>query len=372
MRKSLKFLIPLFIFIGIFLFIGVSKTQAATIEELQAQIQSLLQQVQQLQTQLAQLQGQPTQWCHTFNVNLGYCSKGSEVGALQIVLVKEGFSVNSEEKSKSSFGDFTASAVTGFQEKYKDEILTPLGLQHGTGYVGKATRTKLNSLYGCTQPPTTPSITVLSPNGGEKWVKGEKQTVKWSSVNISPTNTVTIVLRYYFSNTYKDYEIWRTLNDGSEEIIPDFAIDLLPGAYKLQIKTTVDGVSIGDWSDAAFSIGSIVTPTSTNPFIESLSTYSGPVGTLLEIRGRNFSGFEGDLTAWVENSQGVRGLLIGEAGSSATLIKVTLKSRLCQIDTTYSGLPCPSFLDLTPDVYKIYVMAWGQKSNVLNFTITSS
>ena len=33
--------------------------------------------------------------------------------------------------------------------KYASEILTPAGLQYGTGYFGNATIKKMNSLYGC-------------------------------------------------------------------------------------------------------------------------------------------------------------------------------------------------------------------------------
>jgi hypothetical protein len=106
------------------------------------------------------------------------------------------------------------------------------------------------------------------------------------------------------------------------------------------------------------------------PVITSLSTYSGPVGTKLEIKGCNFSGFEGDKNAWIENASGVKGFLPGESGSTSKLLKVTLKSPLCQEDTTYSGLPCDAWLTLTPGTYKIYVMPWGKVSNKVNFTIT--
>lgn len=105
------------------------------------------------------------------------------------------------------------------------------------------------------------------------------------------------------------------------------------------------------------------------PVITSLSVYSGPVGTKLEIRGCNFSGFESDKNAWIENSQGVRGRLYGEAESTAKLLKVTFKSPLCQADNTYSGLPCNAWLTLTPGVYKIYVMPWEKESNKVSFTI---
>jgi hypothetical protein len=106
-----------------------------------------------------------------------------------------------------------------------------------------------------------------------------------------------------------------------------------------------------------------------DPVITSLSSYSGPVGTKLEIRGCNFSGFEGDKNAWIENAQGIKGILYGESGSTSKLLKVTLKSPLCQKDTSYSGLPCDAELILIPGKYKIYVMPWGKKSNEVSFTI---
>jgi hypothetical protein len=106
------------------------------------------------------------------------------------------------------------------------------------------------------------------------------------------------------------------------------------------------------------------------PVITSLSTYSGPVGTKLEIRGCNFSGFEGDKNAWIENASGVKGLLYSEIESTSKLLKVTLESPLCQKDTTYSGLLCDAWLTLTPGKYKIYVMPFGKASNKVNFTIT--
>lgn len=105
------------------------------------------------------------------------------------------------------------------------------------------------------------------------------------------------------------------------------------------------------------------------PAITFLSSRSGPIGTKLEIKGCNFSGFEGDKTAWIENNQGVKGILYGEIGSTSNLLKVTLKSPLCQKDTSYSGLPCDAQLELTPGAYKIYTMPWGKKSNEAIFTI---
>lgn len=105
------------------------------------------------------------------------------------------------------------------------------------------------------------------------------------------------------------------------------------------------------------------------PVITSLSSYSGPIGTKIEIKGCNFSGFEGDKNALIVNSQGIKGILFGETGSTSNLVRVSLKSRLCQMNTSYSGLPCDASMVLTPGVYRIYVTPWGKKSNEVAFTI---
>ena len=109
----------------------------------------------------------------------------------------------------------------------------------------------------------------------------------------------------------------------------------------------------------------------TKAVITSLTSYYGPVGTKLEIRGCNFAGFEGDKNAVIENAQGVKGILYGEQGSTAKVIKVTLKSPLCSQDNSYSGLPCSSYLTLTSGTYKIWTMPWDAttKSNLATFTI---
>ncbi|MDO8524372.1 MAG: Ser-Thr-rich GPI-anchored membrane family protein [bacterium] len=194
--------------------------KAVSVDDLRALIAQLQAQIQALQVQLQQTQGQqPVQWCHTFNTNLGIGSSGAEFDALQTALMKDGasgadlsYDSAAGMGQSSKFGEYTASAVVGFQQKYASEILTPLGLKHGTGYLGKSTRAKLNKLYGCgnlnvctmdvkqcpdgsyvsrkgpncefAQCPTiNKSITVLSPNGGEVLTENSKVVDSLSSVD---------------------------------------------------------------------------------------------------------------------------------------------------------------------------------------------
>lgn len=161
-----------------------SFVSAATLEELQAMIVSLQQQIQQLQSQISQLQSgsgtaTSTMPCTFFNTNLKLGSTGTNVSSLQTTLEGEGFDISQQEQNQKSFGQSTVSAVTDFQEKYKNEILTPLGLQSGTGYVGTATREKLNKLYGCGATAILPCMTDImcvegyaGHNSGRKYPNG--------------------------------------------------------------------------------------------------------------------------------------------------------------------------------------------------------
>ncbi len=87
--------------------------------------------------------------CHTFNQNLGMglALSYSDAEALSHALGNAG--VWSSGVPTAGYNASVAAAVTAFQNKYASEILYPLGLSQGTGYVGVMTRSKLNRLYGC-------------------------------------------------------------------------------------------------------------------------------------------------------------------------------------------------------------------------------
>jgi len=85
-----------------------------------------------------------------FNRNLSVGTEGDDVVYLQVILNSDPSTRLAESGPSSpghettSFDELTKTAVIKFQEKYEDEILKPLGLEHGTGYVGLTTRAKLN------------------------------------------------------------------------------------------------------------------------------------------------------------------------------------------------------------------------------------
>jgi len=80
-----------------------------------------------------------------FENDLKQGDKGKEVAYLQFILREEGCFPR-DIGITGYFGLATKSSVIAFQEKYHEEILAPLDLTKGTGYVGSSTRAKLNGL----------------------------------------------------------------------------------------------------------------------------------------------------------------------------------------------------------------------------------
>jgi len=114
-------------------------------------IQSLLKQIEELKAMIAEVQAKimailnQRQSCNYLSNNLYLGMKNNEVACLQNFLRKQG-NIYPQGIVSGWFGPLTKQAVIRFQEKYADEILKPLGLEKGTGYVGLSTRKKINEL----------------------------------------------------------------------------------------------------------------------------------------------------------------------------------------------------------------------------------
>ncbi|HEV7424701.1 MAG TPA: hypothetical protein VGO21_05985, partial [Candidatus Paceibacterota bacterium] len=105
------------------------------------------------------------------------------------------------------------------------------------------------------------------------------------------------------------------------------------------------------------------------PVISSLSNYSAAIGDKITIHGCNLNGFEGDKNVWIENKDGVKGILYGMRDTNNENLQVTLTSPVCEKDISYSGSPCDKWLTLAPGIYKMYVIPWAKKSNEVSITI---
>src|SRR5574343_437717 len=117
------------------------------------------------------------------------------------------------------------------------------------------------------------------------------------------------------------------------------------------------------------------TYTDSKATIASISPTSGPIGTIVEIKGTNLKGFEGDLDAWIENSNGEIGFLpgIGAVPRADGIIRVKIGDKLCTTGTNYTGF-CSNnkYLTITPGIYRIFAKPYSVKSNSVFFTVTKS
>ena len=377
----------------------IASAQTVSGSSLQAQIAALEAELAVLQQQLAS-QGGGSSWCYNFSTNLSIGMSGADVTALQTALQKDGESVS----VTGTFDDQTASAVTGFQEKYASVILAPSGLQYGTGYVGKGTRAELNSMFGCgggtTTAPTiftngqlgatlgqpyvadfyigyvVPSINSPVPGGGTVGctgylpIGGTLHTTCWSNAPGSYTFSTngTLPPGLTLRNVIEPPPMIPAGVSGGQPapIIPVPNATQLSGtpsqvgSYPFTMVAT--NASSGATISQNFTITVASGGTTGAPYIQSISPASGPVGSSVTITGSGFGS-----APVVEFNGMVAASDVPTNGSSVTFTVPSSMAPYCA-----AGDMCSMLMALvTPQTYQVTVLANGATSNAAQFTVTS-
>lgn len=270
-----------------------ASVSALSVDELQKQISILLAQIETLRKQISQQSGQN---CAVFSSDLQIGNSGSSVYSLHKVLIKEGFDIDAGEVSSNNFGESTASAVVGFQEKYRYDVLSPSGLLRGTGYVGARTRTKLNSL-GCNSHSTISTNTTT-----QTYSNNMAQTKTIPAPIISSINTVHggpakvgDLINLYGSNFNSNSSI--LINGGiysapvifSSASVVSFIVpsNVSLGTHTIQFNSNTSGLSN--------TVNLTITAPATTilyPTISSINTATGAaprVGDMVDVFGTNFT-----------------------------------------------------------------------------------
>ncbi len=92
--------------------------------------------------------------CYALTRNLGEGRSINSQEAATLAKVLSDAGVWDAGTPITAYTEEVASAVSGFQQKYASQILTPNKLTYGTGFVGASTRAEINSLSGCTVTST--------------------------------------------------------------------------------------------------------------------------------------------------------------------------------------------------------------------------
>ncbi|MBI1971416.1 MAG: PKD domain-containing protein [Candidatus Wildermuthbacteria bacterium] len=139
-----------------------------------------------------------------------------------------------------------------------------------------------------TSTPSIPSITVLSPNGGEQWSRGGVYTIKWTSVNADKTG-IALYLTDQSTSPWNITEIARNVDPNLGSYSWTVPSTIPEGTkYKIQITGVVAGavqpyrgtVGLSDESDNYFSI---VSPASSLKNIEDqTASIADAISKLLE------------------------------------------------------------------------------------------
>jgi len=126
------------------------QAEALLIAQLQQQLTELQEKIIQVKIKITELLAQRNQFVNCqqfFEEALWPGTKSDSVKCLQGFLTKQGKEIYPQGIVSGFFGPLTQEAVKRFQNKYADEILTPLGLKAPTGIVGPATLTKIKKLF---------------------------------------------------------------------------------------------------------------------------------------------------------------------------------------------------------------------------------
>ncbi len=195
--------------------------------------------------------------CYNFTVSLKIGDQNKNVNDLVNALVDQGFLNRSDVfqggKVVPVFDEKVAAAVTAFQEKYASEILTPNSLDHGTGYFGPFTRSKMNKLCPVVATPkplvtptpvVTPTPTVISSTHAAIQSQSSAAQQPASVPNIPPTVTLK-------SSQTANVTIWAPATIPLEAVANDS-----DGAIA-KVEFFLDGTKIGEVTSAPYTFNAM-------------------------------------------------------------------------------------------------------------------
>jgi len=250
--------------------------------------------------------------------------RGEDVRILQILLNTDAETrivasgAGSPGNETDYFGPATKRALIKFQEKYRAEVLTPVGLTAGTGFFGEKTRAKASALRA----------KALTSNSEPVIQKGDVFVMFPSQYSGKPGTTITLSgagftakdnIIYFGSN----YVVEKASSWNGQSII--FNIPQIPkGNYHLWVKNARGESN----KDAFFVVTDGITQ---EPVIESVSPAQGARGATITLTGSGFTATNNTIRAGVtilESISSIDGHTLSFSLPSDTLSATTTSSSM--------------------------------------------
>lgn len=225
------------------------------------------------------------------------------------------------------FGPATRRAILLFQEKYHTEILAPLGLTRGTGFLGEKTREKLRELldYGGSvtvtkvelAPPTvgsssqtiTPSPLrtadkVRTATSSEESPKGPVFLMFLSQYSGTPGTTISLqgagFTRQGNTVSFGTHTV-SNVSSPNGSVLTLAVPRISPGIYPLLVENTH-----GESNKGTFFV--VTDGVSREPVIAAITPKRAPLGTTITLRGSGFSTSSNMVRTGVQILEGIPSL----------------------------------------------------------------
>lgn len=212
----------------------------------------------------------------------------------------------------------------------------------------------LKSITFTTINATTPTVTVIYPNGGEVFYSGDLATVTWTTTNFDAGENVKI-------EVWLPESVWYTIepstpNDGSQVVTVGPEADY-GTAYKIRISGVTNGAT--DESDNPFTI------IATSSTLEDLKTYS--LGSKIRYTGEAVITFIRTANRNQKYLQDATGGLLIDDPSGILTTTLAIGDKITGLEGTlgtYTGM-----FQLVPTVSSVTVVSSGNAVTVPTLTI---
>jgi hypothetical protein len=296
----------------------------------------------------------------------------AEAQSLSCVLLTRDFGVGDSGPDVSFLQEKLGLVVTGYFGAITQQAVIVFQESHGipaTGYVNPMTRAAFNALYSCPNPVPLPTITSFISTPSDLYGGSIKFT--WTSTGASQVQLTAMLIGGVNVTNAETGECIC-----SSQALPSegsYYVKFLNGeAHPKEIVFFLDPLpmNFSDIESYRKTITIVVPASEISPVITSMSHTKGPIGTVVTIKGKNFSKNGNSLSfGWMGSVKGYYGYRIWNLDSvNGNTLQFTIPKTLLFTSEAFLGSKEVATL---PGEYQIGISNNDGNSDEFKFTVVS-